>query len=384
MNLKITFKDNAKFKKLILLPALLFLAAFLLRFFFILPTLNNHYTNNYYRIGSIPWSDAAGWYSGAEEIAQGDKLDEFAGRRPLYPLVLSILIALGITHYQSLIVIQILLISLSIVLVYYILRDVKEKFPVIIFLTFLILWRLNTPSVMMTENLAMIIFIIAFACIYKGFLIKSNRYILLACFLFAIGESVRPWAFLALLLLPLIPIFLYRNYSTKIKFVVIYTAFIIMGLSLHYFADMFFNKPHIGTNTNFSLTLYGQVNGGTGWGSVYTDKDIHERIKQGITPEELNRFIYKKAIKLFVAQPVNFIKASIETYKNYIKTIPADFRRNGRIGPFFFILIFSVFYILFLDGRQKGVLKNLYVKEKILFFSLITRLKPTPKLSLFS
>ena len=142
-----------------------------------------------------------------------------------------------------------------------------------------------------------------------------------------------------------------------------------MGLSLHYFADMFFNKPHIGTNTNFSLTLYGQVNGGTGWGSVYTDKDIHERIKQGITPEELNRFIYKKAIKLFVAQPVNFIKASIETYKNYIKTIPADFRRNGRIGPFFFILIFSVFYILFLDGRQKGVLKNLYVKEKILFLA---------------
>ena len=142
---------------------ILFLAFVFFRLSVNLPTFAKMHVGSYYRIGVIPWSDASGWVHGAEQVMAGDLIADFPARRPLYSLFLAGLFSFFGWNYVNIIFVQIFLFCLSICLAYLFLKKIQDRFAVLLFLTFLCLWRPMLQSHFMTENLGVLILIIGFA-----------------------------------------------------------------------------------------------------------------------------------------------------------------------------------------------------------------------------
>jgi hypothetical protein len=326
--------DGIKHRRVIML--LIFFIGIL--FFRLSVNMPTHHETHFeaFRIGIIPWSDARGWVNGAENLLEGERISNIPGRRPLYPIFLAGIFSMLGVDYSSAIFFQIILTCLAVVAAYYILRDVRERLAVILFVTLLSLWRPTSPSVFMTENLAILILSISFALIWRGFRLGDKSDTCTGFFLLGLSQAVRPYAVLCLGTVPFVPFFFDGQWSTKLKYTLWLLCFTAIGYSLHPLASALFNES--GTGSNFAMVLYGQVAGGKGWTSAYADPAIQESIRNSLSLGELNRIIYQRAMELFFQNPFQFIIAAVKSYKSYLIHLPHAFSTQYD----FFILFFPL------------------------------------------
>jgi len=347
---------------------IIFSAILMFRLSLNLPTYHNTYIGSYFRIGLIPWSDAAGWVSGSEQISEGYPISGYPARRPLYPLFLASLFSIfGDDDYANVVFVQILLACLSVSFAFLFLRNVRERLPVILFMTFLALWRPAFQSLFLTENLGIFILIASFALIWSGVSNGTESRICSGFFLLGLSQAVRPYSILCLATVPLVAFFAYDSSRKKIFF--IFMFFICLGYGFHMIAALLFNQS--GTDLHYSIHLYGQVTGGKGWTAASYDPLIMEQIRRNVSPKELNAFIYHRALELFFENPYGLFKGILNSYKCYFQNLHYAFRAQHKFFPLFFCLFVlcdntRTFREFFLGIKNR---KLFWLCMPVLFFS---------------
>ena len=341
------------------------LFVFLFKLNDIAPTLTNSYTENIFRIGLIPWSDAKAWIDGAFQIADGQKLTGVPTCRPLYPLFLSCFANMASSNYLYFIFIQLVFLAVCIGFAFVIIKNSLNQSYIagFIFMACLILWRTNFVTVFLTENLGMALLIISMALIWSSLEISLIPMLLVGYFMIGLSQAVRPWCVMILVTLPFLAIFMNKTqmncFSSTLKYslsrkqlMIMLFVSVIVGYSFQPIATYLFNEPGQGYANN-SKTLYGQIVGGKGWTSVYNDPVILEAMRSNLSPEEIDRVIYNQCLKLFKSNPMNFFYACLKAFLNYFLHIPDAF--YGHILSLLHWCIIFVFFILFIGIKESTV-----------------------------
>ncbi len=328
---------------------LLFLLFFAFRIYMNIEILRMGYTENVFRVGVIPWSDAKWWADGAIQIINGEQIRGVATARPLYPLFMAVLFFLLGPSYVFAIYAQMMLSALVLVMAYYLLKPVQNRVGVLLFLSFLSIWRPDVSTVFMTENLGIYTLILCFAMLWRGLSIECEKTTLSGIFLLGFSQAVRPWCIMSLATVPFFCFVTKKPLKAKFRSFVLHVLLISIGFGFHTIAAGLFNKP--GEDyANYLQILYGQVAGGKGWPSVHNDPIIKAALKKDISAKENKRIIFQRIKALFLENPKNFLKACISGYRYYFSKIPDEFEINRKNS-----IYFAIFFLLlsFLDGIWK-------------------------------
>ena len=351
---------------------LLFFSFLTFRIYVNIGTLGMDHTENVYRVGVVPWSDAKAWTEGAIQVLNGEPISGVATARPLYSLFLTVLFFLLGSSYMGAIYAQMIISALVLSAAYYLLKPIPDRFGVLIFMSFLAVWRPEVSTVFMTENLGIYILILSFAMFWRGFYMGCEKSTLAGTFLLGLSQAVRPWCVMSLITVPFICFVSKKPIIEKFKSFVLHVLLISIGFGFHTMATGLFNNPGE-SYANNPQTLYGQVVGGGGWTAVYKDPIIEKALKENRTANEVNKIIYQRIKELLRENPGNFLKAIISSYKYYFMKIPDEFGSAKR-NPIYLILFFLLLVVLDKSSdptRYFNSLKNRPLALSVLILALI-------------
>ena len=323
--------------KNILALSLLFTVIVLYR---ISTTLPNTLTIDYTSITNIPWADAVGWVTGAENIQEGIKMVDFPSRRAIYPAFLSLIFFSTGGTYDAAIITQCILYSAAILICFLLLRAENAKYSVAFFLACITLWLPITQSLFLTENLGSILLIISFGFLWKGVHQKCSSNYTIGLFLLSLAFFTRPWAIGCLLTLPLLAFSGSANINNKVRSYFFFLTAIFAGFSINWIVTSLFATP--GTASNYPQTLYGLVSHSLNWRSSSVDPVISKYMQANIAPLELNTIIYKRCLEIFINNPWLFLQSVLDTYSDYIHHLTGPFNTSIYLYPLF-ILFFAIF-----------------------------------------
>ncbi len=345
----------------------LFLMLLVFRVYANIETLRMDYTDNVFRVGIVPWSDAKGWVDGALQLLDGESISGVSTARPLYPLFLSVLFFFLGSSYLGLIYAQMVLSALVIAAAYHLLKPVRNRLGVLIFLSFLAVWRPDVSTVFMTENLGIYLLILCFAFMWRGFSLYFKESTFSGAFLLGLSQAVRPWCVMTLVTTPFVSFCSSRPFKEKFRFFIIHALLIALGFGLHPVAAALFNKPGEGYANN-PQTLYGQVVGGKGWTAVYNDPLIKKALAENRSAIEVNAIIYERIKQLLLENPGNFLKGIGNSYKHYFSKIPDQFG-DANTTPIYFSLFFLL--LCWLDCSAYRLQRNILLKNRFLAGSVL-------------
>ena len=324
--------------------ALLFLTFLAFRIYFNSGMLSMDHTENIFRVGVVPWSDAKAWTDGAIQVLNGEQITGVATARPLYSLFLTALFFLVGSSYTVAIYGQMAISALALLAAYYLLKPIPDRIGVLLFMSFLVVWRPEVSTVFMTENLGIYILILSFTMFWRGFYLECDKTALAGTFLLGLSQAVRPWCVMSLVTVPLICFVSRKPIIAKFKSFVLHVLLISIGFGFHTLGTGLFNKSGE-SYANNPQTLYGQVAGGRGWTAVYKDPIIKKALEENRTANEVNKIIYQRIKELLRENPGNFLKAIISSYKYYFMKIPDEFGSAKR-NPIYFTLFFLLLALL--------------------------------------
>jgi len=348
---------------------LLFFSFLTFRIYVNIGTLGMDHTENVFRVGVVPWSDAKAWTEGAIQVLNGEPISGVATARPLYSLILAVLFCLVGSSYMGAIYGQMIISALVLSAAYYLLKPIPDRVGVLLFMSFLAVWRPEVSTVFMTENLGIYILILSFAMMWRGFSISCEKTTLSGVFLLGFSQAVRPWCVMTLITVPFLCFTSSKPLKKKLQSFAIHVLFISLGFGLHPMAASIFNTPGESYANNLQ-TLYGQVVGGKGWPSVHKDPIIKAALQKNASAKAVNRIIYQRIKTLVLENPYNFLKACVNGYRYYFRKIPDEFGNDRKI-PIYFLLFFLLLSIL--DGMRKPhlIFQNLYRSPLILTITVL-------------
>lgn len=351
---------------------LLFLLFLAFRIYVNIGTLGMDYTENVFRVGVVPWSDAKAWTDGAIQVLNGEPISGVATARPLYSLFLTVLFFLVGSSYMGAIYGQMAISALVLLAAYYLLKPIPDRVGVLLFMSFLAVWRPEGSTIFMTENLGIYILILSFTMFWRGFCLGCEKTTLAGTFLLGLSQAVRPWCIMSLVTVPFICFVSKKPIIAKFKSFILHVLIVSIGFGFHTMGTGLFNSPGK-SYANNPQTLYGQVVGGRGWTAVYEDPIIKEALKENRTADEVNKIIYQRIKELLMENPGNFLKAIISSYKYYIMKIPDEFG-NAKRNPIYLILFFLLLLVLDKSSdpnRCFNSLKNRPMALSVLILALI-------------
>jgi hypothetical protein len=255
--------------------------------------------------GLLPWSDAGGYYNGAQRLLDGMLLTVFSGRRPLFSGLLATL--LGITG-RNLQVTLAILTALTAVACFLAAREVCNthgKLTGALVLTGCFLFYRRFAGVALTESLGLILGALGFAALWRGAFQKKSAWVLFALTLFTFGLNARAGAFLLLPLLLLWAAWFFREkFAVNFRVLKLGTAAILVGFLVNSLLLNTLVVPESTAFSNFSTTFYGLAVGGKGWLQIDKDHPELSRLPYQQRTEET----YRLAFDEIRSNPGNLIK----------------------------------------------------------------------------
>jgi len=338
--------------KLYIFSFILFLLLLSVRLYILLPTFSAEKLDTY-RVGLIPVNDGGNWVERAQYILENKKIN----MRPLFPLFLSIFIFIFGTNMISLVSVMILCHVFSIMTAFILLKNIRNNIFVCLILSFFSVWRLIYPADMMTENLASCVIIVAFSLVLSGLLLSSLSRLCLGYFLIGLCQAIRPWDFMSLATLPLVPIFLWGFKRRYLRVYLALVIFISFGYGFNFITAKIFSTSKQ-AKIDRANHLYGQVQGGKGDSYWILDKEIKiamaKKISGELSEKEVSDLIFGKALKTFKEKPGLLFIGVFHSLKWYFKKMNVAF--SGRMHTARFFLLFLFIYALyFFDWRKEGL-----------------------------
>jgi len=269
--------------------------------------------------GLLPTVDAGEYYYNALRLLNGSPFSDFSSRRPLFSAFLSSLLWITNKNLQISIALMVLFSGLCSYLATMNIRDRFGPIVAALFLLMLFLFYRRFGGQVMSENLGFLLGILSFSLLLLGIANKRTLIIYLSLFLLSYALNARAGPFF---ILPFfifgIAFYVIGNKNVWRAICLSFVA-ILTGFFLNLILFKIVGSPTGAPFANFSYTLYGLSQGGTGWPSIMTD---HPEILS-LNESELSKRIYEFAFLAIKANPWNFIIGCLRQYVyffNFIKS----------------------------------------------------------------
>jgi len=250
--------------------------------------------------GVVPWSDAGGYYVGAEHLLHVGELDAWSQRRPVNAILLALRLALTGEDFRGAMVIQAGLFGVSALAASWaVARSCGIRAGIAMYALLFAFAALYLPTTL-SEALGVTLGSVALVALWIAVERKSLFIYCLGLFFLSFALSARPGAMLVLASLTVAAGRLFRQdrrfngaaFGGAVSVVVL--AFAYNRILWQLYGD--------GTGasfSNFSTVLYGLVVGGKGWTQVYADYPLLGTLSESAASE----FIYRQAWERFTDMP---------------------------------------------------------------------------------
>lgn len=305
--------------------------------------------------GILPWTDARGYYWGANHFLETGVLDAWNTRRPLNAILFSIRLWLTNNHFEAALVIQALLCGISCLLVTKSITQTFGKISGIATLFMLFLFGAVFIPTTLSETLGLTLGCLAFVFLWAAVQTQKSSLFFNTGLMLMAGLNARAGAFF---ILPLLIVWLgyhFRNQSTqKIhrifnwKIAGIFTLGLLCGLFFNFVLIKFYADP---TSTggamhgNFAATLYGLVSGGKTWNYAYTMFSSLPFKSEA----EFAHFLYQQSFEQFKANPVLLLQGLLKGWFGPIESALRFFQfgTSHSLILKFFILLSGIFIFIY-------------------------------------
>lgn len=265
--------------------------------------------------GLLPFSDAASYYSDALRVVEGFRFSAFSARRPLFPALLTVLLAVT---GQNLVVSIAILGTLIAIVCYLAAREIQRSLgiiPAITLLFILYLFYRRIAGTTMTENLGLPLGVAAFTILWAAAHRKNLWQTAVGLLLLTLALNARAGTFFILPALLLWCGFAFRG---KHKFSIPAFGVSAMAVALGFALNMLVFKlvadPGGMVFSNFSYTLYGVVAGGKGWMQILID---HPELGQ-LDDVSRSAQTYALVFEAFKAHPFNIVIGAFKNWFDYL------------------------------------------------------------------
>ncbi|WP_204105116.1 MULTISPECIES: hypothetical protein [Spirulina sp. CCY15215] len=269
--------------------------------------------------GLLPWSDASGYYGDARRLLEGDRVQPFSSRRPLFTGVLAVI--LGLTQ-QNLQITFAIFVAVSALSCFFLSREIKKSygaigglFVIVVLFTF---YR-RFAGTTLTENLGFPLGVLGFTILWRGVLQQYKLYCCLGIFVMTLALNARAGAFFVLPAVVLWGMWFFRKGNRpSMSFLLGSLGAIFLGFFLNQLLFKTIGDPSGATFSNFAHTLYGLVSGGQDWTQILKDNP-------GVQENQM----YALAFEAFWKNPWGIIQGSIKAWQLYFDP--------NQLGAFSFI-----------------------------------------------
>lgn len=274
--------------------------------------------------GILPYSDATGYFEGAERLVYDGQLTQWTERRPLNAAFLAARLILTGNNFFGALVLQALLAAIALLLATSALFQTHGKAAAIWFFAFSFAFISCCLHRTLSEPLGISLGLIAFALLWSG---VANRYLAqyaVGTFILSLALLARAGAMLALPAVALFAAFFFSKSRKKQFLAALITVFAIG-------AAWFVNQSIIhlyGTNdgallSNFSYTIYGLSQGGTSWAQGLAD--FPQLV--GTDDAKIASFLYQRSFEAILTKPYLLIWGLTKSFILGIATFPAHILR---------------------------------------------------------
>lgn len=265
--------------------------------------------------GLLPFSDAASYYSDALRVVEGFRFSAFSARRPLFPALLTVLLAVT---GQNLVVSIAILSALIAIVCYLAAREMQRSmgtFPAAVFLFILYLFYRRIAGTTMTENLGLPLGVAAFTILWTAARRKNLWQTAIGLLLLTLALNARAGTFFVLPTLVLWCGFAFRGKRLfSIPAFGISALAVAFGFALNMLVFKLVADPGGMVFSNFSYTLYGVVAGGKGWMQILID---HPELAQ-LDDVSRSAQTYALVFEAFKAHPFNIVIGAFKNWFDYL------------------------------------------------------------------
>jgi hypothetical protein len=220
--------------------------------------------------GVLPYSDARGYYIGAQQLLFDGDLDSFNSRRPLNAAFLTFRLAVTNLDLRWSLVIQAVLLGVaSFLAARVVARDLGPVAGMALFAGIYGFAAFGVDTVM-SESLGVTLGALALAALWTAVRDRRLWVAAVGLFLLTSGMNARAGAFLLLLALPIFLAWRFRRserFSWKTLGVTL--GAVVAALATNVFLVVLLHGAPSNLNTNFNQSLYGLARGNERWTQIY-------------------------------------------------------------------------------------------------------------------
>jgi hypothetical protein len=329
--------------------------------------------------GLLPTSDASGYFIDAMRLLNGDLISDFSGKRPIFSMILAVIVYLSGFQIQW---VQSIFAFITALSAYFVMDEFEwryGKIPGVLAGLILFIFYRRFNGLILTEQIGLTFGLLGLLLMVKA---ANNRKWLLyiggTC-LITIGLLARAGTFLVIPCLIIWGWVLFNQHSLKFKSALIGTTIVVilLGFGFNSWIDKVFASEQSAPFSNFSYSFYGLAQGGVGWTQVFTDHPEVEKMNN----IDMTNTIYRLALDSIREHPEKLSSGIIKTYQLFF-----DVRGKSCIYCFFS----SGDVVIF--GSKTGSFSTMNLLAKIILFvlaalgiiySILNRKKPVCSLVLF-
>lgn len=265
--------------------------------------------------GIVPLYDASGYYTDALRLLNGQDFSSFSGRRPLFPGMLAVLLA--ITNRNLMISLGILT-AITAGACYLAAQEIKRSFgpeaAIFVLMILFFFYRYNSGPVM-SESLGVPLGVLGFVLLWRGASNSKPLMAWLGLFISTIALNARAGAFFVLPLM-----LIWGSWAFRQQGAVFSRRFFLIGLAalgaaffINWIIFRLLSTPSATLFANFSYSFYGLASGGKNWWYIFTTHPELLKLQEPL----LSDTIYKMAFEQILHDPSLLVHGMVTYWQTF-------------------------------------------------------------------
>lgn len=274
--------------------------------------------------GVIPYSDATGYYEGAERLVYEQKLTPWTERRPLNAAFLAARLVLTGNNFFAALILQAVLASVALFLATVAILQTHGKATALWFFAFSFAFVSCCLHRTLSEPLGISLGLVAFALLWSGVANRSPAQYALGTFILSLALLARAGAMFALPATAIFAAYLVQGrWQKRLMGSLAALAAIACAWLVNSAIIRLYGTTDGALLSNFSYTLYGLSQGGTSWAQGLKDFPQLANADDGA----IANFLYQKAVEAILAKPYLLVWGLAKSFILAIGLFPAHILR---------------------------------------------------------
>jgi len=261
---------------------------------------------NYGTIGGLlPYSDATGYYSGAEHFLDTGKLDGWNQRRPINAILFSERLLVTNFDFRSALLLQSIMFGFAAFFAALAVARTLGKLAGIMMFAGLFAFAVPYLPITLSEIPGITLGALGFTLLWMGVSDKKQFLFFSGMILLTLALFARSGAMFVLPALVIFSGYFFRGDKTyNFKIAAIAAMCIVSGFFINQSLIWFYSDGTGSALSNFAPTMYGLATGGTKWTQAYIDFPQLSLMTEG----QQSTFLYKVSVDRILGNPLLFIK----------------------------------------------------------------------------